>query len=181
LALVGLTPVALLLVVLLALSGCGGDEEPATEAPPSISIESASFKAGGAIPPTYTCEGKDLSPHLQWNEVPDEAKALALLVDDPDAGHYTHWVAFNIPPETTGASMGKPPSGALEGENSFGKVGYGGPCPPHGDDPHRYVFALYALRSKLDLKQGAKADEVREAIADQAIARGRLIGTFKRG
>jgi Raf kinase inhibitor-like YbhB/YbcL family protein len=165
----------LLCVVLVALAGCGGDEEPAVEAPPSIQVRSAAFDAGGAIPVKYTCEGDDVPPPLTWAKVPSSAKALALLMDDPDAGRYTHWVVFNMSPQATGVDGGE------EGENSFGDVGYGGPCPPEGDDPHRYVFAVYALRNRLELKQGAKPDDVRDAITEQAIARGRLIGTFKRG
>jgi Raf kinase inhibitor-like YbhB/YbcL family protein len=112
---------------------------------------------------------------LQWSGVPSEAKALAVLMDDPDAGGYTHWTVFNMPSDATRVE------GGVEGENSFGDVGYGGPCPPEGDDAHRYVFAVYALRDELGLERGAKPEDVRDAIADQAIARGRLVGTFKRG
>jgi len=161
--------------LLLALVGCGGEEEPAVDAPPSIEVTSQAFEAGAAIPAKYTCSGDDVAPPLAWQDVPGEAKALALLMDDPDAGGYTHWVVFNLPPTATGVD------GGVEGENSFGDVGYGGPCPPEGDKAHRYVFAVYALREELDLEKGAKPDAVRDAIADQAIARGRLIGTFKRG
>ena len=92
-----------------------------------------------------------------------------------------HWTVYAIPPTTTGAEEGKPPADSTEGENSFGKTGYGGPCPPEGSDPHHYSFSLYALRSTPDLEQGAKPDEVRKQIADHAIARGTLVGTFKRG
>ena len=162
--------------LLLAFSGCGGnEEEPAKDAPPSIEVTSPAFESGAAIPAKYTCSGDDVAPPLAWQDVPGEAKALAILMDDPDAGGYTHWAVFNLPPTATGVA------GGVEGENSFGDVGYGGPCPPEGDKPHRYVFAVYALRKELDLEKGAKPDEVRDAIADQAIARGRLVGTFKRG
>ena len=162
-------------MLLVVLAGCGGDEEPAVEAPPSIRVTSEAFKPGGAIPAKYSCDGEDVAPPLEWQNVPADAKALALLMDDPDAGHYTHWVVFNMPPDATTVN-----GGGL-GENSFGDVGYGGPCPPKGDEAHRYVFAVYALREKLKLAKGAKPDDAREAMEQEAIARGRLVGTFKRG
>jgi Raf kinase inhibitor-like YbhB/YbcL family protein len=104
-------------------------------------------------------------------------------MEDPDApgGTFVHWTVYKIPPTARRFDEGKAPPGAQQGENSFGKTGYGGPCPPEGAKAHRYVFALYALRSTLNLDQGAKPDEVHDAIGKQAIARGQLIGTFKRG
>ena len=175
----------MLLVVIVGLSACGGEKAsgPPPDAPPGIELTSAAFADGAAIPQRYSCDGDDTSPPLAWSRVPDGAKALALLVEDPDApgGTYVHWTAFNIPPATRGADEGKPPQGAVEGENSFGDAGYGGPCPPEGDKAHRYVFTLYALRQELDLDQGAGPEEVRDAIADAALAQGRLVGTFKRG
>jgi Raf kinase inhibitor-like YbhB/YbcL family protein len=92
-----------------------------------------------------------------------------------------HWTVFDIPPTTRRFPQGKAPPDTQQGENSFGKTGYGGPCPPKGDQAHRYVFALYALRTPLGLENGAKPDAVHDAISKHAIARGRLIGTFKRG
>ena len=152
------------------------------KAPPSIQLQSSAFAAGGAIPQRYTCDGDDTSPPFGWSGVPKSAKSLALLMDDPDApGGYTHWTVYGISPTTRAFEQGKPPAGATEGENSFGDVGYGGPCPPEGDKAHRYVFALYALREQPDLEPGAKPDEVRGAIEKHAIARGELVGTFKRG
>ena len=163
------------IIALVALAGCGGPDEPAVEAPPSIRVTSPAFEAGAAIPAKYTCAGEDVPPPLRWSGVPAKAEALAVLVDDPDAGHYTHWTVFNL------ASSATSVRGGDQGENSFGDVGYGGPCPPEGDKPHRYVFAVYALRARLDLQPKAKPDEVRSAIESQAIARGRLVGTFRRG
>jgi Raf kinase inhibitor-like YbhB/YbcL family protein len=168
------------ILLLLVVAGCGGsEEEPAVEAPPSIELTSRAFAAGAAIPRRYTCDGDDTSPPLAWRNVPADAQSLALLMDD--AGGYTHWTVYAIPPGTLRAQEGKVPPQALEGENSFGDAGYGGPCPPKGDEAHRYVFALYALRADPGLELKAKPDDVREAIEQNAIARGRLVGTFKRG
>jgi Raf kinase inhibitor-like YbhB/YbcL family protein len=174
-----------LLVVILGLAACGGEKatEPAPEAPPGIELTSSAFDAGAPIPTRYSCDGDDVSPPLAWAKVPSTAKSLALLVEDPDApgGTYVHWTVYGIPPDTRRFEENKPPANVKQGENSFGKTGYGGPCPPEGSKAHRYVFALYALRADLDLENGAKPDEVREAIAEHALARGRLVGTFRRG
>ena len=175
-----------IVLLLVVIAGCGGGEdetELAPKAPPGIELTSPAFAAGAAIPKRYTCDGGDTSPPLAWADVPSTAKELALIVEDPDApgGTYVHWTVFAIPPSTDGLDEGKLPSGAREGENSFGKTGYGGPCPPEGGKAHRYSFSLYALKTELDLEQGAKPDEVRKQIAKHALARGSLVGTFKRG
>jgi Raf kinase inhibitor-like YbhB/YbcL family protein len=173
------------LLVVVAGCGGGGDKavEPAPDAPPGIELTSPAFKAGGTIPAKYTCSGKETSPPLAWSDVPAGTKSLALLVEDPDApgGTYTHWTVYEIPATVRRFDAGKAPSGSIEGENSFGDDRYGGPCPPKGDEAHHYVFSLYALRAGLGLEPGAKPDDVRAAIKKQAVARGRLIGTFERG
>jgi Raf kinase inhibitor-like YbhB/YbcL family protein len=171
--------------LLFVIVGCGGEKprEPAPDAPPGIELNSSAFQAGGPIPSKYTCDGANTSPPLQWADVPHAAKELALLVEDPDApgGTYTHWTVYGIAPSVRRFQEGAPPKSARQGENSFGNDRYGGPCPPKGDKAHRYVFQLYALRAPLSLSPNAKPDAVHKAIAEQAIARGRLIGTFKRG
>jgi Raf kinase inhibitor-like YbhB/YbcL family protein len=173
-------------VLLVLVAGCGGGEKPTTpvpDAPPDIELTSSAFREGEPIPKKYTCDGSETSPPLAWAGAPQATKELALLVDDPDApgGTYTHWTVYGIPPSTRKMAEGRPPRGARQGENSFGDEKYGGPCPPKGGGPHDYVFQLYALKAPLGLQAGAKPDAVRQAIAKQALARGRLVGTFKRG
>lgn len=149
-------------------------------------IESPAFNFGSEIPKKYSCEGADVSPELRFSEVPAGAKSLALICDDPDApmGTWVHWVLFNLPPETKSLSEGLPKTQyvlktAVQGINDFGKVGYGGPCPPPGK-PHRYYFALYALKAPLDLKPGATKAQLLEAMKGQISAEAKLMGTYKR-
>jgi Raf kinase inhibitor-like YbhB/YbcL family protein len=148
-----------------------------------MQVTSTAFESGGAIPKQFTCEGENVSPPLAWTGVPADARELALLVEDPDApgGTYVHWVLFKLDPGTDRLAEGNVPAGARQGDNSAGKPEYTGPCPPEGDPDHRYAFLLYALSSPLDLDAGASADDVRAAVADAAIARGRLVGRFGRG
>jgi Raf kinase inhibitor-like YbhB/YbcL family protein len=114
--------------------------------------------------------------------VPSGARSLALLMEDPDApgGTFVHWTLYDLRPSTATLPAGDAPSGARQGENSFGHTRYDGPCPPKGDKPHRYEFILYALREPLGVGAGAKPDDVRKAIEGRALARGQLAGRFGR-
>jgi Raf kinase inhibitor-like YbhB/YbcL family protein len=152
----------------------------------TLTVLSSAFQEGSEIPTRYTCEGKDVSPTLTWEEPPVEAQFFALIMDDPDApvGVFTHWVLFNLPADSRGVSEAVPtqpqlPDGSLQGKNDFGSIGYGGPCPPSGR-PHRYQFTLYALDRTLDLKAGASKKQVIDAMQGHILAQGRLTGTYQR-
>jgi hypothetical protein len=147
-------------------------------------LESRAFTSGGVIPQRHTCDGDDVSPPLAWREVPAGTVTFALVMDDPDApaGTWVHWVLFNLPGSETGLREGMTvhalPRGTLEGTNSWGRPGYGGPCPPSGT--HRYVFKLYALPDLLDLDAGASAAQVLEAARTRSLAESRLMGRYAR-
>jgi Raf kinase inhibitor-like YbhB/YbcL family protein len=151
-----------------------------------MQLTSTAFTEGGAIPATYTCDGKNVSPPLQWSGVPAGAKSLALIADDPDApaGTWVHWVLYDLPATAAELSEDVPksqyvPAGAKQGLNDFRHLGYGGPCPPPGK-PHRYFFKLYALDTTLDLKPGATKQDVERAIDKHVLAQAQLMGTYKR-
>jgi Raf kinase inhibitor-like YbhB/YbcL family protein len=150
-----------------------------------IKITSSAFQDGGLIPAKYTCDGADVSPPLQWDNVPQSAKSIALICDDPDApmGTFVHWVLFNLPAETRQlaekvAADKTLPSGARQGTSGFGRVGYGGPCPPSGT--HRYFFKIYALDTTLDLPAGARKSDLLKVMQGHILAQGQLVGKYKR-
>ena len=144
-----------------------------------MKIASSAFREGESIPSKFTCDGGDTSPPLQIGDVPSGAKTLALIADDPDApgGLFTHWLVWNIPPQTNSIGEGSAPKG-LQGTNDFGKSGYSGPCPPPGT--HRYSFKIFALDRELDLRSGAKRSEVNAAMKGHVIAQGELVGRYAR-
>lgn len=149
----------------------------------SMKISSSAFGEGQAIPKKYTCDGQEMSPPLAISGVPKEAKSLALILDDPDTsiGTFTHWVVFNIPPETTAVHESMPktsPTFGTAGKNSTGSTDYIGPCPPTGT--HRYVFKLTALDAILPLSAGASKEDVLKAAKGHEIAETELIGMFGR-
>ena len=152
----------------------------------SFQITTPAFSAGGDIPKKFTCDGPDLSPKLAWTDPPPKTQAFALIVDDPDApvGTWVHWVLFDLAANTKElpegvAKQDQVLSGAKQGRNDFGKVGYGGPCPPPGK-PHRYFFKLYALDANLGLKAGATKADVERAMKGHILAQGELMGRYGR-
>ena len=147
---------------------------------PAFALESDAFGHGQPIPARYTCNGEDLSPPLRWTTVPDEARSLALLVEDPDApsGVFTHWIAWGIEPHADGLDEGE--AAPSEGRNDFGSVGYRGPCPPPGHGRHRYVFRVYALDHDLELDAGAGRPELERAIESRTLTTAELVGTYER-
>jgi Raf kinase inhibitor-like YbhB/YbcL family protein len=151
-----------------------------------LELSTPSFVAGGGIPATHTCDGDDVSPALEWTAPPDGTVSLALIVDDPDAPGRTwvHWVVYNIPaaerelPEGVEAKAALP-SGARQGTNDFGRIGYGGPCPPSGP-AHRYFFRLYALDTTVELRPGAKRPALDAAMKGHVLASAELVGRYQR-
>jgi Raf kinase inhibitor-like YbhB/YbcL family protein len=148
--------------------------------PDAITVTSPAFEDGQPIPARFSCDGDNVSPPLAWLGVPSEAKAVALVVDDPDAprGTFVHWVLLDLAPGTRSLAEGSVPAGARQATNSAGKATYFGPCPPSGT--HHYRFTVYALTSATGLPTGAALNQALEAIDTSAIARGRLVGTYAR-
>ncbi len=150
-----------------------------------VKITSTAFAEGGMIPSKYTCDGSDISPPLRWEAVPEGTKSIALISDDPDApvGTWVHWVLFNLPAEARELEENIPPdetlpNGAKQGTSDFGRIGYGGPCPPSGT--HRYFFKIYALDTELDLAAGARKHQLLKAMEGHILGQGQLIGKYKR-
>ena len=167
------------LLALALLAGCGEESEPLPSAPDTIKLASPDFEDGGTIPRELTCDGAGSAPTITWREVRD-AVELVLFVEDTDAD-FTHWTAYGI--SAAGGSglapHGEFPTGTEYGKNSAGDTGWAPPCPPEGDDPHHYVFTLYALDEATGLPDGADPDEVRAKL-DGAVARGTFTGTYAR-
>ena len=159
--------VAILLTAIASLAAGGA----------TMKITSSAFHEGANIPSKFTCDGSDTSPPLQIAGVPSGAKSLVLIVDDPDApsGLFTHWLVWNIPPQTGSIAEGSAPQG-VQGANDFGKSGYRGPCPPPGT--HRYSFKIFALDRELELRSGAKRSQVDAAMKGHVIAQGQLVGRY---
>jgi Raf kinase inhibitor-like YbhB/YbcL family protein len=153
-----------------------------------MEISSTAFGHNASIPVKYTCEGDDVSPPLAWQGIPDGARSLVLIVDDPDAPDpeaprmtWVHWLLYNLPPDSQGLgeNVGRLPPGTLEGLNDWKRTGYGGPCPPIGR--HRYFHKLYALDVVLpDLQRPTKA-ALERAMHGHILAQGELIGTYRKG
>lgn len=144
-----------------------------------MEIISSVFKNGEAIPKKYTCDGMDLSPPLKFKNVSEDTKSMALIVDDPDApmGTWVHWVVWNMEPSINGISEGEQIK-AEKGKNDFGKLNYGGPCPPRGT--HRYYFKLYALDKLLNLREGSSKKELEKAMEGHIIEEAQLVGLYGR-
>ncbi len=152
----------------------------------ALKVTSTAFESGSTIPKKFTCDGPDVSPALNWNDPPAGTQSLALIADDPDApvGTWVHWVLYDLPADARSLPESVPEqeqlaNGARQGRNDFGKIGYGGPCPPPGK-PHRYFFKLYALDTKLDLKAGATKAGVEKAMQGHILAQGELMGRYGR-
>ena len=152
----------------------------------AMRITSSAFEDQEGIPARYTCDGEDLSPALDWSDVPEGTKSLTLIMDDPDApmGTWVHWVMYDIPISINGLeeSVSSDPElkfGGKHGTNSWKRFGYGGPCPP-GKKPHRYMFKLYALDCFLDLDPGIKVKRLMKIMEGHIIEKTELVGLYVR-
>ena len=153
-----------------------------------MKITSSAFENNEKIPAKYTCEGENINPPLSFTELPRDTKSLVLIMDDPDVslkvqadGNWDHWIVFNIPGDTTGVEENEVPKDSVLGENTAGRLAYGGPCPPTKFEPkqHRYFFKLYALDNSLDIEEGARKAEVEIAMKDKIIDSAMLIGVYE--
>jgi Raf kinase inhibitor-like protein, YbhB/YbcL family len=180
--------------VLTLFISCASRPQPVAQQPPAnqsnqekaeFKLTSTAFKEGQPIPSTYTCDGVNVSPPLEWSGLPKNAKSIAIIADDPDApgGMWVHWVLYNLPAKNIGLVENLPATeklaaGGFQGKNDFEKIGYGGPCPPSGT--HRYFFKIYGLDADLSLKAGATKAEVEKAMAGHILSQAQLMGTYRR-
>jgi Raf kinase inhibitor-like YbhB/YbcL family protein len=155
----------------------------------TLTLKSSVFDNGGVIPSRYTCEGEDISPPLAWTGVPETARSLVLIIDDPDAPDpkapkmiWVHWVLYNISPDVSDLPEdivpAKLPPGIVEGLNDWNRIGYGGPCPPIGR--HRYFHKLYALDTVLEGMNTPTKAKVEAAMKGHVIAQTELMGTYQK-
>ena len=148
-------------------------------------LTSTAFAHGESIPRKYTCDGEDISPPVQWSDPPQGTLSFALICDDPDApmATWVHWVLYNLPAESRVLPEAVPPDadlpdGSRHGQNSWGRLDYGAPCPPSGT--HRYFFKLYALDTALDLAAGASKEQLLQAMEGHILAQAELMGLYTR-
>lgn len=152
-----------------------------------MEIRSSAFFIGNTIPFKYTCDGDNISPPIHWQDPPQETRSFTLIVDDPDApkNTFTHWVVYNIPADSRELPEGiteepKLANGGVQGKNSFGKLGFGGPCPPPKHGTHRYFFKIFALDQSLDLPVGASKEEVLQAMEGHILDKAEVMGRYAR-
>lgn len=179
--------VALVLIFGMLAAGCTSQEKPEGGVGMDLEIGSI-FHNGGYIPVEFTCDGENVNPPIFIGHIDPKAKSLVIIMDDPDApgGTFTHWIAWNIPP------LGEIPKGVppqpevdapvhvVQGRNDFGRIGYGGPCPPRGHGVHHYHFKVYALDTTLNIKPGSSREELERAMAGHVIQWGELVGLYER-
>ncbi|HEX5324572.1 MAG TPA: YbhB/YbcL family Raf kinase inhibitor-like protein [Capsulimonadaceae bacterium] len=168
-----------LFFVALGVCGCAHSLGPA--GPDTLTVSSTAFKEGQNMPAQNTCGGTGISPPLAWSKPPDHTASLAITCLDPDApsGTFTHWLVYDIPASAMSMVEGSAPAGSLQGMNDFGSTGYGAPCPPPGN-PHHYLFTVYALDNKPDLKGGASRTDLFAAIKGHVLAKGEITGLYGR-
>ena len=182
----------LALALLATAVACGGGAtvKKAVQAPTAtvrsapaggLTLSSTAFSDGAPIPKQYTCDGAGQSPPLAWRGVPTGAESVALRVQDIDTPQkFIHWIVYDISPSTTSLAAGQVPAGAKQTANSFGKQGYGGPCPPAGST-HRYVFTILALGTQLNVSDNVSPSDLWATLErSDVVGRGELTGTYQR-
>ncbi len=167
-----------ILILILISFGCGKKVQKEYE---KIVLKSGVLKENELIPIDYTCDGKDISPQLEWESVPERTISFCIIMDDPDApgGVFTHWIIFNIPSNYRSLTENFPKipefeNGTKQGKNDFNKIGYNGPCPPKGST-HHYRFTIYALDKTLNLESGIKVKDLMKEIENHILGKGELI------
>jgi len=163
----------------------GNEQQKKSERKTEMKLTSSAFEDGGKIPSKYTCDGENISPPLSWINVPEGTKCFIMTCDDPDApaGNWIHWVIYNISPDIKELKENVPAEKTSEniykqGLNDFGKIGYGGPCPPGGT--HRYIFTLYAVNKVIDVEPSPKKSAVLKAMEGSILAQAQLTGKYSR-
>jgi len=147
-----------------------------------LKVVSSAFEQGASIPKRFTCEGEDESPPLAWSGVAAGARSLALIVDDPDASGFVHWVMFELTGSQSGGlpeAVSSSPDAPNQGRNDFGRTGWGGPCPPSGE--HRYRFTLFAMDQPLQMTGTPTAKELKDAMDGHVLAQAELLARYRRG
>lgn len=152
-----------------------------TNANAALDVTTPSFSDKNAMPVQYTCDGKNISPEINWKNLPSKTESLVLIMSDPDApnGTFYHWVVYNIPKTVMQFPEGITPTGAITGKNSWNKIQYNGPCPPKGS-AHHYVFTLYALDNTLTLADQATGDLVTKTMQGHILEQGQLTTSYGR-
>lgn len=177
--------IPVILIIFAVLPALSKSKKNEREDVMKINLKSESFKENELIPSINTCDGKDISPALRWDKPSDKIKTFAIIVNDPDApgGNFIHWIIFNIPDTILSlpaevTPIKNIPEEAVLGTNSFGHIGYSGPCPP--SRTHRYFFKIYGLDTSLKLEAGCEENDLLQVMKNHIVAQGELIGKYKR-
>jgi Raf kinase inhibitor-like YbhB/YbcL family protein len=173
-------------VAVLAQLGCQGSQSTLGRARRSLTLASPAWSSGAEMPLRFTCDRENISPTLSWSAPPPKTQGFVLTLSDPYwlTGSFSHWMLYDLAPETRQLSEAIPrqqqlPDGARQGQNDLGRIGYDGPCPAFGSS-RRYVFHLYAIDFKLNLPPGAPHAQVERALAGHILAEGSLIAPYER-
>lgn len=147
----------------------------------ALELSSSAFSNGGAFPEKYSCNGDDISPPLSISNAPENTQSFVLVMDDPDASGFLHWVLYDLPADVTeiaedASTKAVWENGTMQSRNDFGDAKYGGACPPDGE--HKYVFTLYALDKKLDIKKKSSLRKIKKAMKGHVIEKVKLSASY---